>query len=123
MNHREPGQAGRTMVLVSRMMAPSRAASRLSWRSRMANTRSMPMLMPTAGTFLPLNMPTRPSYLQTQTAHNPQRVFLCLILQRVYLPGFLVVHFQEYLGFFSSGHFVEQFVQTKCGEVLKAPEA
>ncbi len=45
------------------MVAPPVLAAAVRRRSRMANTRSMPMLTPTAGTSLPLNMPTRPSYL------------------------------------------------------------
>jgi hypothetical protein len=62
----------RACVCVSRMPAPQAAACACSWRSRMANTRSMPMLTPTAGTSRPLNMPTRPSYLHMQ--HSSCRV-------------------------------------------------
>jgi hypothetical protein len=58
-----PMLATRTWVSVARMGVPAAAARSLACPSMMANTRSMPMLTPTAGTSLPLNMPTSLSYL------------------------------------------------------------
>lgn len=51
-------EATSTCVSVARIVAPAAAALSRSCCSMMANTRSMPMDTPTAGTSLPLNMPT-----------------------------------------------------------------
>jgi hypothetical protein len=53
-----PMDATSTCVSVARMAAPCSLARSLSCASMMENTRSMPIDTPTAGTSLPLNMPT-----------------------------------------------------------------
>jgi hypothetical protein len=53
-----PMDATSTCVSVARTAAPAAAARSRRRASMMANTRSMPMDTPTAGTSLPLNMPT-----------------------------------------------------------------
>ena len=47
-----------TSVSIARMGVPLAAARSRICPSMMANTRSMPMETPTAGTSLPLNIPT-----------------------------------------------------------------
>lgn len=61
---------GLTCVFVSRILPLLAAASCRCFASRMEKILSMPRLTPTAGTCLPLNMPTRLSYLPSSCFRN-----------------------------------------------------